>query len=129
MAERATILVADDDEILLKGLEINLKREGYEVITAGNGAEAVNLAARHKPQLAILDVLMPVMDGIEVCRAIRDREGGIPILMLSAKAGAEDRQAAAAAGASLYLTKPFKLSRLLTTVRKLVAGGQAVGSS
>ena len=126
-AEKATILVADDDESLLKGLEINLKREGYQVITAGNGTKAVSLAERHRPHLVILDILMPEMDGIEACRAIRDREGGIPILMLSARAESEDRQAAADAGASLYLTKPFKLSQLLTTVRKLVENGQRSG--
>jgi DNA-binding response OmpR family regulator len=122
--DNPTILLADDDEHLLRGLEFNLKRQGYRVITATNGTKAASLAARHAPQLVILDVIMPGMDGIEVCREIRGRNARTPILMLSAKAEREDREAAAEAGANAYLTKPFKLASLLTAIRELIDDGQ-----
>jgi DNA-binding response OmpR family regulator len=122
--EKPTILLADDDENLLRGLEVNLSRQGYQVITATNGTKAASLAARYAPQLVILDIIMPGMDGIEVCREIRGRDAGTPILMLTAKAEQEDRKAATAAGANAYLTKPFKLACLLATIRQLIDNGR-----
>jgi len=125
-ADAATILLADDDEDLLGGLKISLTREGYQVVTTGHGTKVVTLAARFKPELIILDVIMPGMGGIEVCREIRLRGGRTPVLMLTAKSEREDREAAAAAGASAYVTKPFKLSDLLGTIRQLIAGSSGL---
>lgn len=112
----ATILVVDDEQTLRETLEYNLKREGHAVITAKNGDEAVALARSENPDLIVLDVLLPGIDGLEVCRILR-REMNTPILMLTAKAEEIDRVVGLEIGADDYLTKPFSLRELLARVR------------
>ncbi len=113
------ILVVEDDRNLLDTLKYNLAREGYEVTTATDGILAVDTARREKPDLLLLDVMLPGMDGFEVCRILR-RETNIPILMLTAKAGETDRVVGLEIGADDYLTKPFSVRELLARVRAML---------
>jgi len=111
------VLVVEDDEDLLCGLQINLTDEGYEVLTARSGEEALEVALRERPHLMILDVVLPEMNGFEVCRHLRERGSDIPIIMLTAKRDETSRLAGLESGANEYLTKPFSLPELLARVR------------
>ena len=109
------ILVVDDEKHIVRLVQVNLQKEGYEVIGAGNGREALERVAAEKPDLIVLDVMMPEMDGYETARAIRqmDRFRTLPIIALTAKAMAGDREKCLEAGASDYITKPVDIDRLL----------------
>jgi len=111
-----TILVVDDDRTFVKLMEGFLEDEGYRVVTAGNGAEGLQRAFVENPDLAILDVRMPEMDGLELCRRIRDRSH-IPIIMLTAKADETDVVVGLELGADDYVTKPFGAREVLARVR------------
>ncbi|WP_274363465.1 response regulator transcription factor [Paenibacillus thermotolerans] len=117
---REMILVIDDDEKITSMLRRGLAFEGYRVVTARNGQEGLQAAAEHDPDLIILDIMMPVLDGWEVCRRLR--EGGLkmPVLMLTAKDEVGDRVRGLDAGADDYLVKPFALEELLARVRALL---------
>ncbi|MCL6638969.1 MAG: response regulator, partial [Firmicutes bacterium] len=104
----AKILVIDDDKKITALLRRALSFEGYDVIVAGNGEEGLKLAAAHDPDLVVLDVLMPGMDGWQVCRRLR-AEGGVPVLMLTARDEVSDRVRGLELGADDYLIKPFAL--------------------
>lgn len=110
------ILVVDDDEAIADLIEIHLLSEGYQVSKASSGPEALRLVEEEQPDLVILDIMMPGMDGLEVCRAIR-RERNVPILMLSAKSEDVDKILGLKIGADDYLTKPFNPLELVARVR------------
>jgi CheY-like chemotaxis protein len=116
------VLVVDDDRVIQQLLEVNLELEGYEVVaTAADGKEALEKIAELKPDLVILDIMMPKMDGLEVCRRLRaDPElAKIPVILLSARAQDMDIREGLEIGASAYLTKPFDPVELLEVVGRL----------
>lgn len=110
------ILVVEDELVLRETLAYNLGRQGYEVITAVDGVQAVNLARQERPGLIILDVMLPGLDGFEVCRILR-REMASPIIMLTARADEVDKVVGLEVGADDYLTKPFSMRELLARVK------------
>ena len=118
------ILVVDDESLLVKGIRLNLQNEGYEVITGSNGKEAVLAAQSQSPDLIILDVMMPEMDGLEACMRIREFSQ-VPIIMLTAKADDIDKLLGFEQGADDYLTKPFNILELKARVRALLRRSQA----
>ena len=113
------ILIIDDEELLVKGIRFNLESEGYEVITGSDGAQAVRLAQDPDISLIVLDVMMPVMDGLEACRRIREFSD-VPIIMLTAKAEDMDKLLGFDQGADDYLTKPFNILELKARIRALL---------
>jgi len=117
---RRQVLVVDDDEKITSMLRRSLTFEGYEVLTANNGQVALQTMMVKEPHLIILDVMMPEVDGWEVCRRLRDAGSQIPILMLTAKDEVKDRVKGLDLGADDYLVKPFALEELLARVRALL---------
>lgn len=115
-----TIMVVDDDEKITALIKRSLVFEGYAVMTASNGAEALKLILQEEPDLIILDVMMPVLDGWEVVRRIREGGLALPVLMLTAKDEVQDRVKGLELGADDYLVKPFALEELLARVRALL---------
>ena len=113
------ILVVDDEDLLVKGIRFNLMNEGYEIITGSNGLEAVALAQNQKPDLIILDVMMPEMDGMTACSKIRGFSD-VPIILLTAKADDMDKLMGFDNGADDYLTKPFNILELKARVKALL---------
>jgi two-component system phosphate regulon response regulator PhoB len=120
------ILVVDDEPEAVELVEFNLKGAGYEVTTAGDGAEALNKARRIQPNLVILDVMMPEIDGMEVCKLLRrdPATSSIPIIMLTAKASEVDRVLGLELGADDYVVKPFSPRELVLRVKKLLERGK-----
>jgi DNA-binding response OmpR family regulator len=114
MAEK--ILVVEDEAALRETLAYNLKKEGYSVESAGDGRSALDTARRTKPDLLVLDLMLPELDGFEVCRILR-KESAIPILMLTARDDEIDRVVGLEVGADDYLTKPFSMRELLARVK------------
>src|SRR5688500_13148741 len=115
------ILVVDDERAVRESLRRALELEGYEIELAGDGSEALyRLESSGEPDAMILDVLMPGVDGLEVCRRIRRSGSKLPVLMLTARTEVEDRVAGLDAGADDYVTKPFALEELLARVRALL---------
>jgi two-component system response regulator MprA len=121
---RATVLVVDDDGPILRMLERTLSAEGYEVTAAPGGGEALAAVERSVPDLVVLDVAMPGVDGLSVCRRLRDKGLALPILLLTARDAIEDRVAGLDAGADDYLVKPFAAEELLARVRALQRRGR-----
>jgi len=115
MADTNKILIVEDDRNLLETLKYNLRREGYNVVTAVDGAEALEVARREAPDLIVLDIMLPKLSGFEVCRILR-KEMTMPILMLTAKAEETDKIVGLEIGADDYMTKPFSLRELLARV-------------
>ena len=113
------ILVVDDEALLIKGIRFNLQNDGYEVITGSDGAEAVDLARSQNPDLIVLDVMMPRMDGLEACSKIREFSN-VPIILLTAKYGDLDKLLGFDQGADDYLTKPFNILELKARIRALL---------
>ncbi|HZP27220.1 MAG TPA: response regulator transcription factor [Dehalococcoidia bacterium] len=113
------VLVVDDEATLTATLRYNLEREGYTVTVAADGEAALAAARADRPDLVILDLMLPVMDGLEVCRLLR-RESSAPILMLTAKAGEVDKVVGLELGADDYVTKPFGMRELIARVRALL---------
>lgn len=114
------VLIVDDDELILMALTELLQPEGYEITTTTSGVEALQILNREVFDLAVLDIIMPTMDGIELCRRIRERDDlkRMPVIFLSAKSQEEDRAAGLGAGADLFLSKPISPEKLL----KILAG-------
>jgi DNA-binding response OmpR family regulator len=121
--DQPVILAADDDEDILQLVAFRLGRSGYRVLQAHDGEEALALAMEETPDLAVLDVGMPKMDGLEVARRLRAAEAtkSIPIIMLTARAQDTDVQGGFEAGANDYLRKPFSPKELRTRVQALLA--------
>ena len=117
-----TVLVVDDDPVIQRLLQVNFEMEDYLVITAGDGEEGLKRAREDKPDILLLDVMMPKMDGIAVAKALRaDPEtAALPIIMLTAKAQAADIHQGREVGVDVYVTKPFDPLELIETVRSLI---------
>lgn len=117
-----TILVADDEPAVLRSLEFILKKEGYRVLTAVNGQEAYDLASQNLPDLVLLDVQMPRMDGNQVCRQLRDQESSskLYIIMITAKGQESDRVNSMESGANEYITKPFSPRKVVARVKEIL---------
>ncbi len=113
------ILVVDDEKLLVKGIRFNLENEGYEVVTGADGMEAVELAGSESPDLIVLDLMMPRLDGLEACGKIREFSD-VPIIMLTAKAGDMDKLLGFEHGADDYLTKPFNILELKARIKALL---------
>jgi DNA-binding response OmpR family regulator len=120
MAQR-TILVVEDEDTIRHTLQYNLDREGYKVYEARTGTEALSMARRHHPDLIVLDLMLPEMTGLEVCRLLR-QEMSVPILMLTAKASEVDTIVGLQVGADDYMTKPFSLNELMARITALLRG-------
>ena len=114
--ERERILIVEDDASILKGLKMNLELEGYAVLTADDGEKGLALAWEEHPDLVILDLMLPKMNGYEVCKEIRRRKIDVPILMLSAKNAEIDKIMGLDLGADDYISKPFALREVLARV-------------
>jgi two-component system alkaline phosphatase synthesis response regulator PhoP len=114
------ILIVDDEPEIVRGLEDNLRFEGYQTLTAANGADALAVAAREAPDLIVLDLMMPVVSGWDVCRTLRARGIDVPIIMLTARGEEADRVRGLELGADDYLAKPFSLRELLARVRAVL---------
>lgn len=113
------ILVVDDEPHIVELVKYNLAQEGYEVISAHDGSEAVARSRQERPDLIILDIMLPYVDGLEVCRQIR-RESAVPIIMLTAKDGELERVVGLEIGADDYVTKPFSPRELVARVRAIL---------
>lgn len=118
-----TILIAEDDRRVREALDRALRLEGYDVVTASDGARALELHADRRVDLLLLDVSMPNVDGLSVCRTVRAGGDDTPVLMLTARHEVEDRVAGLDAGADDYLVKPFALEELLARVRARLRSG------
>jgi CheY-like chemotaxis protein len=117
------ILVADDDPVILRLIQVNLELEGYQVLTANNGEEAVATATAEHPDLVILDIMMPRLDGYQACEQLKAEAAtkDIPVVFLSAKAQQSDIEKGKTYGVEEYLTKPFDPTELLDVVERLVS--------
>lgn len=113
------ILVVDDEDLLVKGIRFNLRSDGYDVISGSNGLEAVSLTQSEQPDLIVLDVMMPEMDGLTACAKIREFSE-VPIILLTAKADDMDKLIGFDHGADDYLTKPFNILELKARIRALL---------
>ncbi len=118
-----TVLVVDDEPALVATLRYNLEREGFEVIAAYDGEAGLEAARQKRPDLVILDLMLPVMDGFDVCRLLR-REMPAPVLVLTAKTDEVDKIVGLELGADDYMTKPFSMRELLARVRALLRRAQ-----
>lgn len=123
MQKKKKILVVDDVPATLLALKIRLEYSGYEVLTAKDGAEGLAMAREHKPDLIILDVMLPKMDGFSVCRLLKFDEDyeHIPIIMLTARGQDRDKNIGKEVGADLYITKPYNPKLLLQEVERLTS--------
>jgi DNA-binding response OmpR family regulator len=121
VSERRLVLCADDDEDILALVALRLSRAGYEILTAGDGATALATARERRPRVAILDVMMPRMGGIDVVAALRADEElrDVKVILLSARVQDSDRQRGLDAGADAYLVKPFRFDELEAIVAQL----------
>src|SRR3954469_3108824 len=120
MTSGADVLVVDDDPQLREALTRALQLDGYSVTTASNGAQALDSVSHRRPDLMVLDVMMPYVGGLDVCRTLRERRDRLPILVLTARDELGDRVAGLDAGADDYLTKPFALEELRARLRALL---------
>ncbi len=111
--------MVEDEEAIAEAVRVRLASEGYEVRVAGDGPEALRLAGDERPDLVVLDLMLPGMDGLEVCRELQ-RESWVPVLMLTARADEADKVAGLAVGADDYMTKPFSLRELAARVRAIL---------
>jgi|YNPNPStandDraft_1061719.scaffolds.fasta_scaffold09992_3 DNA-binding response OmpR family regulator len=118
-AGKPKILVVEDEPVLLETLEYNLTRQGYAVLTAGDGYKALQIARTEQPDMIILDIMLPGLDGIEVCRILR-QEMSVPVLMLTARTDEVDKIVGLEVGADDYMTKPFSMRELLARVKALL---------
>ncbi|HRJ26442.1 MAG TPA: response regulator [Fimbriimonadaceae bacterium] len=124
------ILVCDDERNIVRLIQVNLERQGYNVVTAYDGKEGLEKIKAEKPDLVVLDVMMPYMDGFEVLKSLRrePETESIPVIMLTAKAQDKDVFEGYHYGADMYLTKPFNPVELMTFVKRIAAGGSDSGS-
>lgn len=116
------ILIVDDEPHMLRITELSLKKGGYDILTARNGREAIELAARELPALIVMDVTMPEMDGLTALKQLKatPATAGIPVIMLTSRGQTVAREEAEISGAALYLTKPFSPSALAAEARRII---------
>lgn len=119
---RGKVLVVDDEEYIQHILNFSFGAEGYEVITAGDGEEAINKAKDEKPDVIVLDIMMPNMDGYEACKRLKSdpKTRAIPVILLTAKGRDVDRKLGNEAGADDYVVKPFSPGRLIERVQGMM---------
>ncbi len=125
----AHIVVAEDQADIRDLIEMNLRQAGYTVLAVGNGRAALDSQAERASDLLVLDLMMPLMDGLEVCKALRARGHATPILMLTAKSTELDRVLGLELGADDYLTKPFSMAELLARVKALLRRAELLRSA
>ena len=125
---RVRILIADDEVAIIKLLRANLEAEGFEVIAARDGAETLEAIEKEAPDLVVLDIMMPKIDGIEVCHRLREWSQ-IPIIMLSARGDEKDKVRCLGLGADDYITKPFGINELLARVRAVLRRTEAAAAT
>jgi two-component system, OmpR family, alkaline phosphatase synthesis response regulator PhoP len=123
-APKKKILLVDDEATIVQSLRYNLERSGYAVTAAGDGRSAVALVASEQPDLVILDIMLPLLDGIEACKEIR-RTSSVPIIMLTAKDQEFDKVLALELGADDYVTKPFSLGEIIARVKARLRRSEA----
>lgn len=125
------VLVCDDERHIVRLIQVNLEKEGYQVVTAYDGKEGLEKVKSEKPDLLVLDVMMPYMDGFEVLKNLRrDTETeSLPVIMLTAKAQDKDVFEGYHYGADMYLTKPFNPRELISFVKRIVQGGAGADGS
>ena len=119
---KGTVLVIDDEKDLIELVRYNLEKEGFDVVAATDGRSGLDIASRHRPELIVLDVMMPGVDGLEVCRQLRGAEPTrqIPLIMLTARASEADRVVGLELGADDYVTKPFSPRELVARVKAVL---------
>ena len=117
--ERPRILIVDDEADLVAVLRFGLEAAGFDVISAGDGEEGLRRARQDHPDLMVLDLMLPKIDGYKVCRTLKfdERYRNLPILILSARSGEQDRQLALSMGADAFVTKPYDMRDLVTRIR------------
>jgi DNA-binding response OmpR family regulator len=123
---KGKILVVDDEVNITQILEFSIGAEGYEVVTAANGEEAIDKARREQPDLIILDVMMPKIDGYEACRILKANPltKGIPVVLLTAKGRDIDKRLGYEVGATDYIIKPFSPNKLIDRIHQLLVGSK-----
>ena len=123
---KGKILVVDDEVNITRILEFSIGAEGYEVITAANGEEAIDKARREQPDLIILDIMMPKIDGYEACRILKANPltKGIPVVLLTAKGRDIDKRLGYEVGATDYIIKPFSPNKLVDRIHQLLVGSR-----
>ncbi len=116
------VLIADDEHNIRHILDFSLHSEGFDVVAAANGEDAFTLAVSEKPDLIILDVMMPGQGGIETCRQLKadERVADIPVILLTARTSRQDREEGKAAGADEYITKPFSPQKVINAVQNFL---------
>jgi phosphate regulon transcriptional regulator PhoB len=124
MAEK--ILLVDDEEMIVESIEFALNQEGYEVVRAHDGQEALQQVQLSKPNLIVLDLMLPKLSGLEVCRLLRREQNDIPVIMLTAKGEEIDRVIGLEVGADDYLVKPFSLRELVARIKALLRRSKVV---
>jgi two-component system, OmpR family, response regulator RegX3 len=129
MSTEATLLLVEDEESFIDALTVGLTREGFRVVVARDGAEALACFDEVAPDLVLLDVMLPKMSGLDVCRALR-KKSNVPIIMVTARAGEIDTVVALEVGADDYVTKPYRLRELVARMRAVLRrGGRDEGSA
>lgn len=123
-----TILIADDEPGIVLGLGDELRGEGFKVVSVGNGEEALAAVRKHKPSLLILDLMLPRLSGIEVCKRLRQEGNRLPILMLTAKIEELDKVVGLEVGADDYVTKPFSLREVVARVKAILRRAEETGA-
>ncbi|NOT34601.1 MAG: response regulator [Candidatus Eisenbacteria bacterium] len=120
---RPRILVVDDEADLVAVLRFGLEAEGFDVCEAGDGEAGLKAAREQKPDLMLLDLMLPKLDGYKVCRALKfdERYRALPIIILSARSGQQDRELALTMGADAYVTKPYDMRALIQRIREMLA--------
>jgi len=121
------VLVVDDEPFMIRLIEIVLERDGYSMVHAGNGSEAVEVAQREHPEVIIMDGMMPKMDGLTALRVLKQDPAtqGIPVILLTANPNRFSREDAVSSGATTFLTKPFSPTQLLGEIRRIRSRGDA----
>jgi two-component system OmpR family response regulator len=127
MAENK-ILIVEDDANLLETLKYNLRKDNYDVVTASDGEQALEVARKEKPDLIVLDIMLPRLNGFEVCRILR-QEMTVPILILTAKVDETDKIVGLEIGADDYMTKPFSIRELIARIRAMLRRAKMIEAS
>lgn len=113
----STVLIVEDEKNIVDILKFNLKKEGYDTLEAGDGLRGLELALERNPDLILLDLMLPVMNGFDVCKSLRDRGSNIPVIMLTAREAEQDKVLGLELGADDYITKPFSIRELMARVK------------